>query len=566
MICKMSKGGGFRGLLQYLVDGKAGKPRVPPGQLIGGNLSGRTPRDLAAELAAVCQLRPDVRRPVVHSSLALRPGESLNDQQWREAGRVWLKEMGFDPQKHPFAIYKHDDREHLHIHIVASRIGVDGSLARECRGDYKRAHAAAAKAARAVGMEPAPVPAASSRQPRVTKKDRQELDRGAMPARLEIAAKLDKAASGAADWEDFKTKAAQLGLEIAEVTNSGGIYGVKYRVASEEGAPWLKGSQVGKAYSYFSILRRLQASGADLGTGNSKPRQDLLKRLQVEKTAVGMVYRWANGAVAVIDTGVGLQWRSGSANEAAALAAVAQSKGWTSVQLGLRSTPAAADVAWLEYMKRGVAVLNHTPSKDTYAEYINWRDGFQPEARRDDCLRQETSGDGSRNRSPDPTPSKAGGARDRNDQNQQITQPGSGLFGIEAEKARKAKEEAEFSSQVAQLNSSDERAMRTALFSLIERWTQPCTRRAKEEIRQQLPGQIKQLLDAEQDETRRRRLLAQLLANMQPERPPGSLEEAKRLLARTPDPGSLSLALEKIRQQHRRPTPSPTPPQPQPGI
>lgn len=366
------KGSGFRGLLNYLRDGKKNDPRIPPGEIIGGNMSGANPRSLSVEFAAVRRQRPDCKRPVVHESLSLPVGHNLTPEQWRTAADAYLRERGINPDKHPFVLWKHTDTDHNHIHIVVSRIAVDGSLAREQRGDYRLAHKAAAAASLAVGLEPQAKSAPEHRQPRVTQHDRREIDAGETPVRLTLAAGLDEAIAQATGWEDVKARAAALGVEINESRNAGGVYGIKIRL---QGGDWLKGSQVGKAYTYSSILKRLGAAGADLPHGAiGKPRRDILERLQAEETTNGIVYRWASGHVAVVDLGNSLQWRSGSTAEAAALAAVAKAKGWQSVTVSDRGSTAKNGAAWLAYNRAGITVTNIKPSEEVYAKWLAERD------------------------------------------------------------------------------------------------------------------------------------------------------------------------------------------------
>ncbi len=78
---KISRGNGFRGALDYVFDREGGKEK---GRLIGGNLSGATPKELAGEFGVVRRLRPGVKKPVWHNSLRLPAGETINDQRWRD--------------------------------------------------------------------------------------------------------------------------------------------------------------------------------------------------------------------------------------------------------------------------------------------------------------------------------------------------------------------------------------------------------------------------------------------------------------------------------------------------
>jgi len=468
LIAKISKGGGFRGLVNYLVAGRRGRPRELPGELIGGNVHGAGPREIAREFGAVRELRPDVKRPVLHASLSLPAGQHLTSQQWQVAAETWMREMGIDPAKHPHAIFihgaaesatplqpgakdaatardstdvgspdpvgldgpppsrrgrlralsdlelvsggkpgqlllqsdvsdrlavGHGDREqrdamrqpapptpHEHIHIVISRIAFDGSLSREQRGDFKRSHAAAAAAARAVGLKPVAKPAPERRGPRLTTHDRAELDAGELPDRLQIVGVLDAAVAQSGDWEQLKAAAAAAGVEIVEAANAGGVYGIKARLLSPDGEPgdWLKGSQLGKAYSYRALLLRLQAAGADVRSGRGgRPRRDILSSLTRQQAASGAVdYHWSrSGRLAVRLSGDRIAWRTGSDPEARAAAAVAAAEGWEAVEIADRGSADQNDAAAIAYLLAGVAVTNIQLTERGYAKYIAERDG-----------------------------------------------------------------------------------------------------------------------------------------------------------------------------------------------
>ncbi len=129
MIGKQVKGCGFRGVLEYL-DSKEGS------QLIGGNMFGLTPRTLAAEFAAARTLNPRLKKAVYHASLSLPKSENLDDPTWLALADDYIKGMGF--QGSQYVVYRHSDKEHDHIHIVASRIRItDGSTVNDS-WDYKR--------------------------------------------------------------------------------------------------------------------------------------------------------------------------------------------------------------------------------------------------------------------------------------------------------------------------------------------------------------------------------------------------------------------------------------------
>lgn len=576
LLAKVFKGGGFRGLFNYLRDGKKDKPRIPPGEIIGGNLAGQDPRELSAELAAVRRLRPACKRPVLHVSLSLPPGQDLTPEQWQQAATTWMEKMGIDAGRHPHVLYKHNETGKRHIHLVVSRIAIDGTLAREHRGDYEKAHVAAAAASLAVGLQPQPKPAPEDRQPRVTKRDRREIEDGATPARLAIAARLDAAIAQATDWEDAKSRAAALGVEIQEATNAGGVYGIKCRLA---GGDWLKGSQVGKAYTYSTILKRLHAGGADIGQGSAgKPRRDILERLQVEETKAGTVYRWASGHIAVVDLGDSLQWRSGSAAEAAALAAVAKSKGWESVTMADRGSQKKNDAAWLAYMRQGIAVANIRPSEEVYARWTLERDGpraglvTQPaittaEGAGNDGRGAAASRVGSRDPEPPGASPRTGGIGDQAEQGE--FKPGRLDQGPGQADEKDRSRRPAVVEKTPQLTADQERALWRVLPDLVGRFSaRASSDRARYEIRDALTGQIQDRLRRERDDIERRHLLLQFAANLiAPARAPESIDDARNLLARTASQEAVEAALKAAEHQRPTPTPQPTPgPRPGPGM
>lgn len=122
MIAKISRGGGFRGVLDYILREKA-EPEI-----IGGNLSGENPREMAEEFGQTRRLREDIRKPVYHISLSLPAGERLTDGEWSKVSLKYLSRMGLDPETHQYTLVRHGGTDHSHVHIVASRISLQGEV------------------------------------------------------------------------------------------------------------------------------------------------------------------------------------------------------------------------------------------------------------------------------------------------------------------------------------------------------------------------------------------------------------------------------------------------------
>ena len=133
MKAKISRGNGFRGLLAY-VFGPGDKEKHGRADQIGGNAPGKSPRQLASIFAVTRKLRPEVKNPVWHCSLSLPRGERLSDERWEAVCARHLQNLAIDTDKHLWTVVRHTDTDHDHVHIIASRIGLDGSLWHGRRG------------------------------------------------------------------------------------------------------------------------------------------------------------------------------------------------------------------------------------------------------------------------------------------------------------------------------------------------------------------------------------------------------------------------------------------------
>ncbi len=159
MIAKLTKGTGFRGATEYLL-------RQERGAIVGGNMAGRTPRELAQEFGQLRKLRPTLGKAVAHFSLSLPPDDRRpDDTEWAAIAQRFLKEMKFLDDETglncPFIVVRHDDTEHHHIHILASRVGFTNSgevVVVADKNDYRRAEAIVRRIEADYGFRAVPAP------------------------------------------------------------------------------------------------------------------------------------------------------------------------------------------------------------------------------------------------------------------------------------------------------------------------------------------------------------------------------------------------------------------------
>lgn len=74
-------------------------------------------------------------RPMVHISLNPHPDDRLTDGEYARLAREYLEKMGFGDM--PYLVFKHEDIERHHIHIVALRVDTDGRCVSDRNNFYR---------------------------------------------------------------------------------------------------------------------------------------------------------------------------------------------------------------------------------------------------------------------------------------------------------------------------------------------------------------------------------------------------------------------------------------------
>ncbi len=137
-IAKISKGNGFRGVMNYLLDPDK-RPRI-----IGGCVFTSEPADLAREFRMVANLRRSVTKPVRHFSISFSPEDGDVDDITKEAiafrildalGYAECQFIAIDHHRDdPGHDYAHD---HDHMHIVTNAVSVKGEYVRDSFDRYR---------------------------------------------------------------------------------------------------------------------------------------------------------------------------------------------------------------------------------------------------------------------------------------------------------------------------------------------------------------------------------------------------------------------------------------------
>lgn len=272
MIAKVSKGSGFLGVLQYVMNEEKGR-------FLTTNLitkDGVTPKSFAQQLARTKELNGRVKKPVFHVAISLEKDAKIDDKKFIELGNKFMKMYGFNAPGKGETLYvmaRHTDTNNPHIHIVASRIDTEG-FAHNPSNDYKLINDITRKLEKEYGFKIVTNTSKSSKEiPRNELKMAERIrseggkyvnHRGRLINKIEPF--LEPVGGGKRPFKSFVRELHKQGVSIQfntdkDVTRINGI-SFSYNYKGEDIK--YKGSALGKGYTWASIISKIDFKPDDM--------------------------------------------------------------------------------------------------------------------------------------------------------------------------------------------------------------------------------------------------------------------------------------------------------------
>jgi hypothetical protein len=102
--------------------------------LIAEGVRGHDYKLMAEDCLRQQRTRPSKGNAVFHSILSFHPDEKPSDEMLKEIARKYLDRLGIVNTQ--FAVSKHTDKSHLHLHIIANLVDNTGKAISNSKGDY----------------------------------------------------------------------------------------------------------------------------------------------------------------------------------------------------------------------------------------------------------------------------------------------------------------------------------------------------------------------------------------------------------------------------------------------
>lgn len=243
MYIKVSTGTSFANAAQYNETGlspaqrrqKAGKVE----SVATYNLLSSDARGIAFEMNNVASFGRSTQ-PVWNVSMSAAPGQVLTAQQWQASAEQYLRQMGADPAHHQIAIWRHQDTDYDHVHVLINAVPIGGGAALSRFYTGKKAQRIAGQIDKFLGL-------VAGKAKSVKVQIQEALATTLTERRPTSLAEL---------VEDL----SEVGIRCIPAMNAEGPYGLSFQVLGKDHHP-VKGSAVG--YKCKQVVERLEANRAD---------------------------------------------------------------------------------------------------------------------------------------------------------------------------------------------------------------------------------------------------------------------------------------------------------------
>ena len=243
MTADQVKGKGFRGALNYNLE----KVNKGVAKWLDTSFAQHDERTILDEVKMIRVLRPNLAKYFYHTSVNFPPHENLKDEQMVTIAKDYLEAMGFD--QHQYAIFRHFDADHPHMHILVNRIGYDGTVFSDSN-DYHRSEQILRSLEKQYGL----TEVTSSRQAKeraMTKNELEMMKRTDEPSvKMKLQVTIKNLLTQKPTAEQFISQLEAQGINVLfNQASTGFVSGISYGYERMQ----FKGAHLGNAYKWQAV-------------------------------------------------------------------------------------------------------------------------------------------------------------------------------------------------------------------------------------------------------------------------------------------------------------------------
>ena len=228
-------------------------------------------------------------RGIIHISLNPHPEDKLSDDRLADIGREYMERLGFGSQ--PYMIFKHEDIERQHLHIVSTRVRSDGTLISD-KKDFERSRKITDDLEQKYGLHPKDKKQGETWQLSPVDASRGDLKKQVANAVKPLAAMYQFQSLG-----EYRALLSlyNIGVEKVEGDNQGHKYtGLVYSALDADGnrvGKPLKSSLFGKSYGIEALEQTMKKSGEEIKAGGQAAKTKALVSASLIGSRTGSEFR-----------------------------------------------------------------------------------------------------------------------------------------------------------------------------------------------------------------------------------------------------------------------------------
>jgi hypothetical protein len=218
--------------------------------------------------------------PIIHISLNPDPKDKLSDEQFAQIAEEYMQKLGYGNQ--PFVVYKHEDIDRHHIHIVSVKVDETGKMIRD---NFQ--HRLSMRICRDLERKYRLVPANEKQKAEGYSLKPVEPNKGNIKQQIANVVRPVSRSWHFQSFNEYKALLSDYNVHVAEVKGEsrGKFYsGIVYAALNEKGEVFgtpIKSSMFGKQTGSDAIQKRMEKSKEAIKTNSlkEKPKATISKAL-----------------------------------------------------------------------------------------------------------------------------------------------------------------------------------------------------------------------------------------------------------------------------------------------
>lgn len=229
-------------------------------------------------------------KPVIHISLNPHPDDVLTDEQLTAIGEEYMQKLGYGDQ--PYLIFKHEDIDRRHIHIVSLRVDSTGKKINDSN-EYRRSKAITEELEQKYGLHPAEGQK-KGEDWQLTPVDN---DKGNLKKQINNVVKPLLKMYRFQSMGEFRALLSLYNIGVEEVkgeVNGCNYHGILYSALNKDGkknGTPIKSSVLGKSTGIAAIEKQMQQSGTVIKDKKLKERTRRVVSAAIQRTRTESDFR-----------------------------------------------------------------------------------------------------------------------------------------------------------------------------------------------------------------------------------------------------------------------------------